>query len=157
MCSLVLTLFLQHSTKMVRQATKTNNKHSKHGGLVLRCFAAEGLTQCSNRDLKDNRVQKEVQQSSRVAAHLAKGSAALDASTENPPPWEASARWGDKGGSEGLWSGWYFTLTLGRFRWIAYHCLSAATRDDLRECHPSPVRPMPASTTMPPSSKPAAE
>ena len=157
MCSLVPTLFLQHSTKVVRQATKTDNRHSKYRGLVLRCFAAEGLTQCSNRDLKHNRVQKEVQQSSRIAAHLAEDSAALDASTENLTPWEASARWGDKGGSEGLWSGWYFTLSLGRFPWIAYHCLSAATRDDLMECHPSPVRPIPASTSMPPSSKPAAE
>ena len=24
-------------------------------------------------------------------------------------PWEASARWGDKGGSEGFWSSWHFT------------------------------------------------
>ena len=61
-------------------SNKDKQKHSKHRGLVLRCFAAEGLTQCSNRDLKDNRVQTEVQQSSRIAAHLAKGSAALDAS-----------------------------------------------------------------------------
>ena len=43
-------------------------------GLVLRCFAAEGLTQCSNRDLKHNRAQTEVQQSSRIAAHLAEAS-----------------------------------------------------------------------------------
>ena len=52
--------------KMVRQATKTNNKHSKHRGLVLRCFAAEGLDPMLQSRPK---TQQSAKRSAAIVAH----------------------------------------------------------------------------------------
>ena len=44
-CSLVPTLFLQHSTKNGETSNKTNNNHSKYWGLVLRRLGLDPMLQ----------------------------------------------------------------------------------------------------------------